>query len=136
MGRHAKLIATGEAEAMRRLAQARLRRIDRSAWGSGAAAVLMAVVALSTMATSSAATAGDIELGRYLSSECTTCHGAAKTDSTIPPIHGLDQKHFVEVLKAYRAKSLPNEAMRTVAGRLQDDDIAALAAYFAAAKPR
>ncbi|RDV05886.1 hypothetical protein DXH78_14170 [Undibacter mobilis] len=96
----------------------------------------MAVVALSTMATSSAATAGDIELGRYLSSECTTCHGAAKTDSTIPPIHGLDQKHFVEVLKAYRAKSLPNEAMRTVAGRLQDDDIAALAAYFAAAKPR
>ena len=80
--------------------------------------------------------AADVELGRYLSSECTTCHGAAKTDSTIPPIHGLDRGHFIEVLKAYRAKTLPNEAMRSVAARLQDDDIAALAAYFAAARPR
>lgn len=110
---------------MRRWTLARLRTAVETA--SGAAAIAM---------TAGAAMAGDIELGRYLSSECTTCHGAAKSDSTIPPIHGLDQRHFVEVLKAYRAKSLPNEAMRTVAARLQDDDIAALAAYFAAAKPR
>lgn len=126
---------------MRRWTRARLRMIDRSARGSGIAASLMCRTAMSVMAmaatvTSGAATAGDIELGRYLSSECTTCHGAAKTDGTIPPIHGLDQRHFVEVLKAYRNKALPNAAMQTVAARLHDDDIAALAAYFAAAKPR
>ena len=28
--------------------------------------------------------AADVELGRYLATECTTCHGASKTDSTIP----------------------------------------------------
>jgi len=134
VGRHAKLvanfiakfIATGEQKAMRRLAHARLRTIMRAAWGVSVAGVLTAAPAL----------AADIELGRYLSSECTTCHGAAKAESTIPPIHGIDQGHFTEVLKAYRAKTLPNEAMRNVAARLQDEDIAALAAYFAAARPR
>jgi cytochrome c len=125
MGRHAKLMATGEAWAMRRWALARLRTIFEAS-----------IAAAAIVVTAGAAMAGDIELGRYLSSECTTCHGAAKADTTIPPIHGLDQGHFVEVLKAYRAKTLPNEAMRTVAARLQDDDIAALAAYFAAARPR
>jgi len=83
-----------------------------------------------------AATVGhsaDVELGRYLSSECTTCHGAAKSDSAIPIIHGLDEIHFVEVIKAYRAKMLPNPVMQTIAGRLRDEEIAALAAYFATA---
>lgn len=121
---------------MRRWTRARLRNIVTAALGGGIAVALTFAFALTAMAASGAAMAGDIELGRYLSSECTTCHGAARSDSTIPPIHGIDQKHFVEVLKAYRAKSLPNEAMRTVAARLQDEDIAALAAYFAAAKPR
>ena len=83
------------------------------------------------------ATAGhgaDIELGRYLSSECMTSHGTAKADSTIPNIFGLGQAHFAEVLRAYRAKALPNPVMQTIAGRLNDEDIAALALYFETAK--
>jgi cytochrome c len=75
----------------------------------------------------------DVELGRYLSSECTTCHGTAKSDSIIPLIRGMDEAHFVEVIKAYRAKTLPNPVMQTIAGRLRDEEIAALAAYFATA---
>jgi cytochrome c553 len=76
----------------------------------------------------------DAELGRYLSSECMTCHGAAKADSTIPNIFGLGQVHFVEVLRAYRAKALPSPVMQTVASRLNDEDIAALALYFETAR--
>ncbi|HET8974199.1 MAG TPA: hypothetical protein VFN63_13030 [Pseudolabrys sp.] len=76
----------------------------------------------------------DAELGRYLSSECITCHGTAKADSTIPNIFGLGQVHFVEVLRAYRAKALPNPVMQTIASRLNDEDIAALALYFETAK--
>ena len=76
----------------------------------------------------------DIELGRYLSSECMTCHGTAKADSTIPNIIGLGQTHFVEVIRAYRAKALPNPVMQTIASRLKDEEIAALALYFATAK--
>jgi cytochrome c len=81
-----------------------------------------------------ASCAADAELGRYLSSECMTCHGTAKADSTIPNIFGLAQVHFVEVLRAYRAKALPNPIMQTIAGRLNDEDMAALALYFETAK--
>jgi cytochrome c len=78
--------------------------------------------------------AADVELGRYLATECTTCHGASKTDSTIPDIFGKPESLIDERLKAYRDKSLPNEVMQTVASRLKDDEIAALAAYFRTAK--
>src|SRR5262245_30538744 len=76
----------------------------------------------------------DAELGRYLSSECMTCHGTATSDTTIPNIFGLGQARFAEALKAYRAKSLPNPVMQTVAGRLNDDDIASLALFFETAR--
>lgn len=76
----------------------------------------------------------DAELGRYLSSECMTCHGAVKTDGTIPNIFGLNQGRFAEALRAYRAKTLPNPIMQTIAGRLNDEDIAALALYFETAR--
>jgi cytochrome c553 len=76
----------------------------------------------------------DLELGRHLASECMTCHGTAKADSTIPNIFGLGEAHFVEVVRAYRAKALPNPVMQIIASRLNDEDIAALAAFFAIAK--
>lgn len=88
-----------------------------------------------TMATHASA-APDVELGRYLGTECMTCHRAATATSTIPNIFGLNPATFAQVLKAYRAKELPNPVMQTVAGRLKDDEIEALAAYFATLKRR
>ena len=76
----------------------------------------------------------DIELGRYLSSECVTCHRGATAKSTIPNIYGIAEKTFVEVVKAYRDKKLDNAVMQNIAGRLKDDEIEALAAYFARTK--
>lgn len=77
--------------------------------------------------------ASDVELGRYLSSECMTCHGPARA-TAIPNIAGMAQSIFVDALKAYREKRKANQVMQTVASRLSDEDIAALAAYFATAK--
>ena len=94
------------------------------------AAALIAMLLLSQQN----AFAADVELGRYLATECTTCHGASKTDSTIPDIFGKPESLIDERLKAYRDKRLPNEVMQTVASRLKDDEIAALAAYFRTAK--
>jgi cytochrome c553 len=109
---------------MRRATPARISATLRLTLGCGMALSLL----------SPAAYGADIEYGRYLSSECTTCHGASQADSTIPNIHGLDQAHIAEVIKAYRTKALPNPVMQNVAGRLGDEEIAALAAYFATAK--
>ncbi len=96
--------------------------------------VISAGVFMSVFFATSAGYAADAEFGRYLASECLTCHGTAKSDSTIPDIFGIPEAGFAEVMKAYRAKSLPNPVMQTVASRLKDDEIAALAAYFATAK--
>ena len=74
---------------------------------------------------------GDVEYGEYLSSECVTCHQATDTDVAIPVIHGMDAEGMDAILKLYREGELENAAMQTVAKRLTDEDIAALAAYFA-----
>jgi cytochrome c553 len=78
--------------------------------------------------------AADVELGRYLSSECMTCHGNARAGDTIPDIFGLAETTFAEVVKGYRDKRMSNQVMQQIAGRLSDEEIAALAAYFAKAR--
>lgn len=91
------------------------------------------LVAAGAAGLAAAAYAADVELGRYLSSECTTCH-SPHAHSAIPNIHGMMETTFTEVVKAYREKRLANPVMQNVAARLNDEDIAALAAYFASAK--
>ena len=95
---------------------------------------MKAAALLSMLLLSPPAFAADVELGRYLATECMTCHGASKADSTIPDIFGKPESLIGEGLKAYRERRLPNEVMQTVASRLKDDEIAALAAYFRTAK--
>jgi cytochrome c553 len=94
---------------------------------------LAAVVAL---VTAGHAAAADVELGRYLATECITCHRAAAAGSAIPSIVGIDEARFAETVRAYRDKKLRNPVMQNIASRLTDEEIAALARYFAtAAKP-
>jgi cytochrome c553 len=76
----------------------------------------------------------DIELGRYLSRECVTCHRTGTATSTIPNIFGMAEPTFAEVVKAYRDKRLGNAVMQSIAERLKDDEIESLAAYFASTK--
>jgi len=73
---------------------------------------------------------GDLEYGEYLASECTTCHQSDGGNDGIPSINGLDVEPFVTALHAYRGKHRENSVMQLVAGRLTDEEIAALAAYF------
>jgi cytochrome c len=73
---------------------------------------------------------GDAEWGEFLAAECATCHRRDGAADGIPSITGWDAPAFVTVMHAYRARVRPNETMQTVAARLSDDEIAALAAYF------
>jgi cytochrome c len=73
---------------------------------------------------------GDPEYGAYLSSECTTCHQAEGGDEGIPSIVYWPQRDFVVALQAYKRKTRPHPVMQMIAGRLSDEEIAALAAYF------
>lgn len=73
---------------------------------------------------------GDAEYGAYLSSECTTCHRADGADEGIPSITRWPVDDFVVALHAYRDKVRPHPVMQMIVGRLNDEEIAALAAYF------
>jgi cytochrome c len=44
----------------------------------------------------------------------------------------MPEPTFFEVIRAYKEKRLDNAVMQTIATRLNDEEIAALAAYFAA----
>lgn len=73
---------------------------------------------------------GDPEYGQYLSSECTTCHQADGNDEGIPSITNWPSEDFVVAMHAYKRKIRPHPVMQMMAGRLSDEEIAALAAYF------
>ncbi len=73
---------------------------------------------------------GDVEYGAYLSQECTTCHQRSGTNAGIPGITGWPEEDFVVAMHAYKQKLRPHQVMQSVAARLADDEIAALAAYF------
>ncbi len=74
---------------------------------------------------------GDREYGEYLASECTTCHQRDGAAEGIPSITLWPEARFVAAMHAYREKLRPHQVMQTVASRLGDEEIAALAAYFA-----
>ncbi|MFX0542434.1 c-type cytochrome [Roseovarius sp. S4756] len=73
---------------------------------------------------------GDPEYGEYLSSECLTCHQADGSAQGIPSITNWPTEDFVVAMHAYKAKLRPHPVMQMMAGRLNDEEIAALAAYF------
>ena len=73
---------------------------------------------------------GDPDYGAYLAGECTTCHRADGGGEGIPSITGWPADDFVIALQAYRRGKRVHPAMQLVAGRLSDEEIAALAAHF------
>ena len=74
---------------------------------------------------------GDPEYGAWLSGECTTCHRADGGDKGIPSILRWPEERFVIAMHDYRNKRREHPVMQMIAARLGDEEIAALAAYFA-----
>ena len=77
----------------------------------------------------------DIGYGEYLSAECVTCHKVAGKSEGVPSISGVDAEALATILHAYKAKERENKVMQLMAGRLDDEQIASLAVYFASLPP-
>lgn len=73
---------------------------------------------------------GDPAYGAYLSNECMTCHRMDGTDEGIPSIRRMSAEKIEAELRAYKEKRRPNPVMQMIAGRLTDEEIASLVAYF------
>ena len=74
---------------------------------------------------------GDPEYGEYLASDCQTCHRSDNKNEGIPGINGREITEIVYALHEYKNKYRKNEVMQMMAGGLGDEEIAALASYFA-----
>ena len=73
---------------------------------------------------------GDAEYGEYLAGDCTGCHQADGSYDGIPSIIGWDEETFVWAMHSYKEKIREHPVMQMMAGRLSNEEIAALAAYF------
>ena len=74
---------------------------------------------------------GDVAYGEYLASDCQTCHRSDNKNEGIPGINGREIIEIVYALHEYKNKYRQNEVMQMMAGSLGDEEIAALASYFA-----
>jgi len=73
---------------------------------------------------------GDPAYGEYLSGECTSCHQSSGAGDGIPAITNWPTDDFVTAMHAYKEGARAHPVMQMMAGRLSDEEIAALAAYF------
>lgn len=75
--------------------------------------------------------------GRTMANTCSGCHGTngVPAVSYIPPLAGLAEEEFVKSMIAYREGSRTATIMNRVAPAFTDDEITAMAAYFASLPP-
>lgn len=63
---------------------------------------------------------------------CAGCHGQAGAgEGAIPPIAGYDRDAFIAVWEEFRANERPATIMNRIARGYSDEEVAALADYFA-----
>jgi cytochrome c553 len=92
---------------------------------------------LLALSATSAAAKGDRALGEHLSSECVTCHQlSGRVVAGVPSIIGQSEENLVTLMRAYRAKELPNNVMQSIAARFSDEELAALAAFFSSVRKK
>lgn len=98
-----------------------------------AAGLFAFALCLAASATSARAESpkGDVEYGAWLAGECVTCHQPSGDFDGIPPIVGWPEDSFVLIMKTYQDGARDHDVMRTIANRYNDEDLWALAAYFA-----
>jgi len=73
---------------------------------------------------------------QQLASACAICHGTDGRAATpnVVPLAGLSRDHIASQMRAFRDGQRPATVMHQIAKGYSDDQIDALAAYFAARK--
>lgn len=88
--------------------------------------------AATNLALTGAAFAADTPPG---ATSCTGCHPATQSVATpVPRLHGRDATQIVTAMTEFRAGKRPTTVMDRIAKGFSDDEIKAIAAWFAAQK--
>ena len=104
---------------------------------------LIALLALSSLATAATLAAAADPVGNPKAANvamCIGCHGIPGYKASFPEVYqvpmlgGQSEKYIENALKAYRKGERKHPSMRGIAGSLNDQDIANLAAYYSQQK--
>lgn len=77
--------------------------------------------------------AGDADAGQALSEDCADCHGDdGLGDEDFPGISGMGEADFIAAMKEYQDGTRSDKMMVKQTKGLSEEDIANLAAYYAA----
>ncbi len=81
---------------------------------------------------------GDVNVGRRLSEECSSCHGADGNANNpgMPTLAGQDAKYFIKAMKHYKDGKRKHQKMFEAVEALSEQDMIDLASYYAAETPR
>ncbi len=81
--------------------------------------------------------AADIEAGKAVAGQCTSCHNedGISTTPMVPHIAGQHADYIVKVLRSYRMAVRKGEVMKDHIGDLSGDDMINVSAYFASLEP-
>ncbi|MDB5811663.1 MAG: cytC1 [Betaproteobacteria bacterium] len=99
---------------------------------------VIAAVALSVAATSVAAADGNAAAGQQKTALCEGCHGIPDYRTAFPSVYrvpklgGQHASYLAKALQAYKSGERSHPTMRAIAAGLSDQDMADLAAYYAA----
>lgn len=95
---------------------------------------VFAVLAGAMLLCATAVADGDADAGKEKSVVCASCHGVTGESvmPDYPVLAGQHQDYLEHTLKAYRSGERDNPIMAAFVAALSDEDIADLAAYFAA----
>lgn len=101
-------------------------------------AVLAAATALYAVGFQAQAGGGDAEAGKKKTQMCAGCHGLKGFRTAFPDVYhvpklgGQNPGYIVSALKAYKTGERDHPTMRGIAASLTEQDMADLAAYYAA----
>lgn len=98
--------------------------------------ILSAVALAVTLGCANVALAGDAKEGATKAQQCASCHGAdgIAISDQFPNLAGQYEDYLRVALAQYRSGARANAIMGAFATNLTDEDIADLAAYYAAQK--
>jgi cytochrome c553 len=98
-------------------------------------ALLTAATLALFAATTAAFAGGDAQAGKAKAAGCAGCHGAnGEGKAQYPALAGKSEADLAQAMHDYKSGKRQNGIMKTFAGRLSDQEIADVAAYYASLK--
>jgi cytochrome c553 len=98
---------------------------------------LLVIALLSSAGTDAMGQRPDPNLGRNLAAACASCHGTnGVSRADIPGLAGRDPAEIARLMQDFRSGKRSATVMHQIARGYGDDQVEAIAAYFAAQKAR